>query len=131
MTIISSQEIEAYRAQLAAFPGALKALEVIEDCEGDLEDAAMSLAIRIGQEPQMDNSEWLDALVRKWRSVICKREFRADLSQGSIASVIEFLALSELLPATLATPMLIYAMKLGIQDFCQLLDAQSEIADRN
>lgn len=131
MTLISSQEIEQYRTQLAAFPGAMTALTVIEDCEGDLEDAAMTLAIRIGQEPQMDNSEWLDALTRKWRAVICQKEFRVDLNQGSITSVIEFLAFSELLPATLATPVLIYAVKLGINDFCELLDAQSEIVDRN
>lgn len=122
MTLVSSAELEQYRTQLAAFPGALTALDVIEDCEGDLEDAAMALAIRIGQQPQRDNSEWLNALARKWRALLCKPEFRAELAQGSIKTVIEYLATSELLPATLATPMLIYVLKQGIGPFCQPLD---------
>jgi hypothetical protein len=84
MTIVTSQEIAQFRSQLAEDSLALKALDTIEDCEGDLEDAAMTLAIRVGQQPERANSEWLDALARKWRAVICQEEFRSPLQNNSI-----------------------------------------------
>ncbi len=40
MTIVTESEIERYRLQLAEYPDALKALDLLEDCEGNLEDAA-------------------------------------------------------------------------------------------
>jgi hypothetical protein len=64
MTIVTSQEIAQFRSELANNPEAMKALDAIEDCEGNLEDAAIALAIRAGQQPQRDNAEWLDALAR-------------------------------------------------------------------
>ena len=42
----------------------MEALDLIEDCDGDLEDAVMTLAIRAGQEPEQTNSDWLDALAK-------------------------------------------------------------------
>ena len=83
MTIVTSQEIALFRSQLADDSTAMEALDLIEDCDGDLEDAAMTLAIRAGQEPGMTNSEWLDAIARKWRAVICQPEYREDLLNGS------------------------------------------------
>ena len=49
MVVITSQEIARFRSELAAYPEALKALDEIEDCEGNIEDAAISLAIQAGQ----------------------------------------------------------------------------------
>lgn len=131
MTVLSSEEINAYRQQLADYPGALKALEIIEDCEGDLEDATMAIAIRVGQQPQRNNSEWLDALARKWRSVICQPEFRSELYHNSCVSLINYFATSELLPAMLATPVLLYVLKQGVGGFCQPLEDLMARSDRN
>jgi hypothetical protein len=124
MTILTSQEIAQFRSQLANNSQAMTALDVIEDCEGDLEDAAIALAIRAGQQPQRDNAEWLDALARKCRAVICQKEFRDDLLNGSFAGVIEYLAATPLLPGILATPVLIYVVRKGVNSFCEPLDAQ-------
>jgi hypothetical protein len=124
MTIVTSQEIAQFRSELANNSQAMKALDVIEDCEGDLEDAAIALAISAGQEPQRDNAEWLDALARKCRAVICQKEFREDLVDGKFAPMVRYLAETPLLPAILATPVLMYVVSQGINRFCEPLDSQ-------
>jgi hypothetical protein len=124
MTIVTSQEIARFRTELSNYPEAMKALDAIEDCEGDLEDAAIALAIRAGQQPQRDNAEWLDALARKCRSVICQKEFRGDLLNGTYAPMLRYLAETPLLPPILATPVLMYVVSQGINHFCEPLDSQ-------
>jgi hypothetical protein len=60
MTQVTPEEIALFRVQLADYPDALAALEEIEECEGDLEDAAMVLAIRVGQQPEIANADgWI------------------------------------------------------------------------
>ncbi|MBE9127901.1 MULTISPECIES: hypothetical protein [unclassified Coleofasciculus] len=124
MTVVTSQEIAQFRSQLSSFPDAMDALDAIEDCEGDLEDAAIALAIRAGQQPQTDNAQWLDALAKKCRAVICQPEFRADLQKGSYGGAIEYLAGTPLLPSILATPVVMYVVRQGVSSFCEPLDAQ-------
>lgn len=122
MTKVTLQEIALLRSQLADDLGAMEALDLIEDCEGDLEDAAMTLAIKAGQEPERANAEWLDALARKWRAVICEPEFRDDLLNGSITKMMAHLQKMPTFPKILATPVLIYILKQGVNEFCEPLD---------
>ena len=122
MTRVTPAEIEQFRTQLAEYPSALAALQTIEDCDGDLEDAAMALAIKAGQQPDMANSEWLDVLARKCRAIICRREFRDDLRSGNYAEIVPYLAATSLCPALLATPVIMYVVRQGVNDFCQPLD---------
>ncbi len=123
MTRVTSQEIALFRSQLVDDSMAMEALDLIEDCDGDLEDAAMSLAIRAGQEPGMTNSEWLDAIARKWRAVVCEQEYRQDLLNNSLVSVMERLKKMPSFPQILAVPVLIYILKQGVNDFCEPLDS--------
>ncbi|MBE9200578.1 MULTISPECIES: hypothetical protein [unclassified Nodularia (in: cyanobacteria)] len=123
MTTVTSQEIALFRSQLADDSEAMEALDLIEDCDGDLEDAAMTLAIRAGQEPGMTNSEWLDAMARKWRAVICEQEYREDLLSNSLGGIMERLKTMPTFPQILATPVLIYILKQGVKDFCEPMDA--------
>ncbi|HLO85597.1 MAG TPA: hypothetical protein VK203_11420 [Nostocaceae cyanobacterium] len=123
MTKVTSQELAQFRSHLADDPQAMEALDLIEDCEGDLEDAAMTLAIRAGQEPERANAEWLDALARKWRSVICEQEYREDLVNGSLPGMMAHLQSMPTFPKILAAPVLIYVLKQGVNNFCQPLDA--------
>ena len=41
MTQVTPEEVARFRTQLVDYPDAINALQVIEDCEGNLEDAAM------------------------------------------------------------------------------------------
>lgn len=123
MTIVTSAEIAQLRSQLVDDVQAMEALDLIEDCEGDLEDATMTLAIRAGQQPERTNSEWLDALARKWRAVICEQEYRQDLLNNSIQEMITALRHMPTFPKILATPVLIYILKQGVNNFCAPLDS--------
>ncbi|HLP88647.1 MAG TPA: hypothetical protein VK184_08680 [Nostocaceae cyanobacterium] len=122
MTKVTSQEIAKFRSCLADDPQAMEALDLIEDCDGDLEDAAMTLAIRVGQQPEITNSEWLDALARKWRAVICEKGYREDLVSGSIQGMMTHLQSIPSFPKILAAPVLIYVLKQGVNSFCEPLD---------
>ncbi|MUG94213.1 hypothetical protein F7734_18200 [Scytonema sp. UIC 10036] len=131
MTKVTAKEIAQFRSQLAEDPIAMESLDLIEDCEGDLEDAAMTLAIRSGQEPEIANSEWLEDLAKRWRSVICQQEFRDDLLNGSISTMLEHLKTMSTFPGMLATPVLMYVLKQGVNNFCEPLDSVTENPHKN
>jgi hypothetical protein len=120
--IVSSEEIARLRSQLLEYPDALLALETISDCEGDLEDAAMSLAIRAGQEPGLDNSDWLPALAKRCRAVLCQDNLRVDLINGNWATALHLMQTSKVCPNVLAVPVLLYIEDVGIDRFCAPLD---------
>ena len=121
MITLTSQEIAQYRSQLAEYPVALEALDRIEDCEGDIEDAAIAMAIHLGQLP--DTSEnWLDGFAKRHRVSLCERELRDELAQGNIASMVELLKKENECPELLITPVVLYAMKTGINEFCEPLE---------
>ncbi|MEA5597984.1 hypothetical protein [Rivularia sp. UHCC 0363] len=126
MTTVTTQEIAKFRSTFANYPQAMQALDLIEDCDGDLEDATMTLAIKAGQQPEIENSEWLDSLARKWRSLICQSELRADLLEGSVDKLMEQIQKNPTFPTILATPVLLYVFKQGIPDFCEPLDSVIE-----
>lgn len=118
MITVTSVEIVEYRAELASNPLALEALSMIEDCEGDVDDAAISLALQVGQEP--DRSEdWLDGFVKRSRHLICNSETREKLNSESIADVIRVLEAATTIPPLLLTPTAIYLIKTGVENFCR------------
>ncbi|PZV27761.1 MAG: hypothetical protein DCF12_02810 [Snowella sp.] len=119
MLFLTSQEIAQYRSQLALFPDALLALDCIEDCEGNIEDAALTLAIQVGQQP--DRTDWLDGLAKRCRVEICRSEFRDELLTGNIATAVECLIETKICPKVLVTPVILYALKSGIESFCEPL----------
>jgi hypothetical protein len=120
MIVLTLSEINQYRSELANDPEALRALDMIEDCEGDVEDAAIALAIQAGQEP--DRSEyWLDGLAKRWRVFLCQVGFRNALTEGEIATAVQLFAAETTIPSSLATPIIIYILKIGIEDFCKPL----------
>ncbi|MEL6460381.1 MAG: hypothetical protein AAFX46_11260 [Cyanobacteria bacterium J06636_27] len=126
MTTVTTQEIAKFRSTFANYPPALQALDLIEDCDGDLEDAAMNLAIKAGQQPEIANSEWLDSLAKKWRSLICQQEYRSDLESGSVDKLMEQIQKTPTFPTVLVTPVLLYVFKQGIPEFCEPLDLVKE-----
>jgi len=118
MTQVSMASIAQLRSTMAEYPEALIALDVVEDCEGDLEDAAMVLAIRYGLQPDQNNSNWLEAIARQCRGVVCQKSMQADLRLGTYGSVAAYLADSGLIPSILVAPVLMYILGTGIEVFC-------------
>lgn len=117
MVILTSQSIAQYRSQLAQFPEALLALDVLEDCEGNLEDAALSLGIQSGQQP--DRNDWLEGLAKRCRAALCAPDLAAGLAQGLAAPAVERLMEEGVCPPLLATPIVLYALAVGIEPFCE------------
>ena len=116
---LTPPEISDYRDQLAELDYAIKALDIIEDVEGDLEDAATSLALASGQTP--DRIDWLDGLAKRCRVAICEQNLRADLEDNYIETTIDYLYKKKICPPLLITPIVIYVVKTGINQFCEPL----------
>jgi hypothetical protein len=122
MSTIDLQIVTELQVQFAELPEAMASLETIADCEGDLEDAAMALAIRVGQQPDINNSEWLDGLAKKCRVAICRSEFRNDMVEGNFMPLFQHFIQAKICPKLLILPVLLYAHEQGINRFCQPLD---------
>jgi hypothetical protein len=127
--IVSPEDLNFFREQLSDHPNAstracseaLAALEVIEDCDGDLEDAAISLAIKSGQLPE-ENERWIDGLAKRWRHVLCEAELKEKLEDGLSGELVDAIVAQTDLPIRLAVPVAIYVLKTGVQPFCQPMD---------
>jgi hypothetical protein len=93
MITVTPAEIEQYRSQLQAYPDALKGLDVLAECEGDLEYAAETIAIETGElqdnlgEEDPNEPSWLEKLVEKLRPHICTQAFREVLTQGFAGAI--------------------------------------------
>jgi hypothetical protein len=122
MSKIDLQIVTELQIQFAELPDAIASLETISDCEGDLEDAAMTLAIRVGQQPDINNSEWLDGLAKKCRVAICRSEFRNDMVDGNFMPLFQYFIQAKICPKLLILPVLLYAHEQGVNRFCQPLD---------
>jgi hypothetical protein len=121
--MIDLQIIAELQVQFVNIPDAILALETIADCEGDLEDAAMILAIRVGQQPDINNSEWLDGLAKKCRVSICQSEFRNDMVNGNFMTLFNHFVQTKVCPSLLILPVLLYVHEQGVNRFCQPLDS--------
>lgn len=119
--LVTPAEIEQFRSQLADYPDALAALNEIEDCDGDLEDASIALGIQVGQEPDT-NDRWIEGLAKRWRHVICQAELKDNFATELTGNTLLALTEHTTLPLKLATPVAIYVIKTGIQAFCEPLE---------
>lgn len=120
MIIVNLDEIDQYRLQFADNSAALRAFDTLEDCEGNLEDAAINLALKVGQEPT-ESEGWLDGFAKRWRVQLCQAHLRPHIVSGNLKDAVPVLVEITNLPVTLAIALLIYAQKTGLDDFCQPL----------
>jgi hypothetical protein len=120
--MLDLQIIPELKTQFASIPEAVTALETIAECEGDLEDAAITLAIRVGQQPDINNSEWLNGVAKKYRVEICNSEFRNDMINGNLMPVFQHFLTLKICPKLLILPVLLYVHEQGVNRFCEPLD---------
>ena len=121
MLSIPLAEITQLVERLADYPEALRSLQEIEDCDGDLNDAALSLALRAGLEPT-ENDGWLEGFAKRYRHIACLPEFRADLKTEQIVGLAQHLTQNSACPNLLAVPVALYVSKTGVDTFCQSFD---------
>ena len=133
MTTVTSEEIAQYRSELADYPEALAALDVIEEYDGDLPAAAKAIAIRNDIEGVADYglSDWFDERLQECRNFICQPKYRG-LTKNYLPALIPPLA--DLLAGSLgcppgvaaiiATPFAVYINDEGLDKFCESFDSQ-------
>jgi hypothetical protein len=121
--LVTSEELDQFRASLAESPVALAVLDTIADCEGDLEDASIVLAIQVGQEPDISD-RWIDGLAKRWRHVLCRTDVRTALQNGLTPDLLAIITENTGLPMKLAIPVVIYVLKTNVDEFCHLFDAK-------
>jgi hypothetical protein len=117
-TKVTLEEIAKFRAELADDPKELADLDVIEWCEGDLEQAARILARRADIEEVRAGITWESAL-KQARQVVCDEKFKESLAPDLIGGVISALitAGNPVLVAV-ATPCASYIVKVSLTEFC-------------
>lgn len=121
-------EITQLIERLADYPEALRSLQEIEDCDGELNDAALSLALKAGLEPT-ENDGWLEGFAKRHRHIACLPEFRADLTQQKIISLVQHLTENSQCPNLLVVPVALYISKTGVETFCDSFDNSRVSAD--
>ncbi|MEM9217968.1 MAG: hypothetical protein AAGD25_26960 [Cyanobacteria bacterium P01_F01_bin.150] len=123
MVTLTFADIAKYRSAFSSQDDALFVLDVIEDCAGDLEDAAISLALKVGQEPSTSGN-WLEGLAKRWRTTLCQTSFLTALDREDYGVALSLLLEYTLLSSTLALPVMIYVDQSGSQQFCEPLKEQ-------
>lgn len=121
MIALTPEEIAQFNACLADYPDALIALREIEDCDGDIEDAAISLALRAGQEPDT-NEQWLAGFSKRYRHIACQSQFRQSLMHSQLGALVNHLTQQTDCPSLMAAPVALYILKSGVDSFCHSFD---------
>ena len=134
MITVTPQQISQLRSELAGYPEALEALEVIEEWDGDLADAAESIATRNGIEGVEDNAElrWFTQKLRQCHGFICKPKYE-NLREKHLPALLPLIAdfFAGLLgcppgvAAIIATPFAVYINDKGMEKFCKSYHAKS------
>ncbi len=121
-------EITQLIERMTDAPEALRSLQEIEDCDGDLNDAALSLALKANLEPT-ENEGWLNGFAKRYRHIACLPQFREDLAAQRIDELVQYLMQNSQCPNLLAVPVALYISKVGINTFCQSYDNSRVSAD--
>ena len=136
MTTVTPDEITEARSALTGNPNAIAALNEIEACGGNLEDAFEVLMVESGAEGEANRLGFgtsLKQLAQKCRNVICQEEFQEEIVDGfsrDLLNVLVPIVTAQLtlmgnLPAALAIPVVMYILKLGIKRFCKSAGSKS------
>lgn len=131
MTTITQEKVTQYRSELTGNPDALAALDIVEEWDRDLADAAESIATRNGIEGVEDNADlrWFFVMLVKIRDLtqICQPEnqnFRENYLPTLIPPIADVMSSSFGCPpgiaGLLATPFAVYIKEEGIKQFCQM-----------
>lgn len=114
--IITPEEIAEYRKQFADKPDALYALDIIAGYHGDLVQAATLLDPESGTRSNSKNI--LDSLALECRDAICREAFN-DLMNGLLTAAVATFTATGQIPEAVATPVVIYVTRIGVDNFCQ------------
>jgi hypothetical protein len=125
-TKVTPEEIAQFRAELAEDSKALGDIDVIERCEGDLEQAARILARRADIEDVRAGITWESAL-KQARQVVCDAKFKEGLAPDLIGGIIgALITAGNPVLVAVATPCASYIVKISLTEFCNTKKSDTE-----
>ena len=122
---LTSEQIAKYRSELADNPDFLAALDVIEEWDGDLADAAESIATLNGIEGVEDNADlrWFVIVLNKCRDSICQPKLREKYLPALIPTLTGIIAGYLMCPPPVAVILsaivAVFIQDQGLDKFCQ------------
>jgi len=135
MLTVETEQLARWRSELADYPGVMRSLSEIEDCDGDVEDAAINLALHAGLTPE-NSEQWLLSYTKRYRVVICQWIGQGQsLSSGQAADqqqpvevtdIVRHLSGHSSCPELLALPVAVTAWQQGLDAFCEPLKFKIE-----
>jgi hypothetical protein len=126
-TKVTPEEIAQFRAELAEDSKALGDIDMIEQCEGDLEQAARILARRADIEDVRAGITWESAL-KQARQVVCDAKFKEGLAPDLIGGIIgALITAGNPVLVAVATPCAGYIVKVSLAEFCNTDKSNPEI----
>ena len=122
MLNVDLEQLDRWRAELLNDPGMTRSLNEIEDCDGDVEDAAINLALHAGLEP--DNSDqWLISYTKRYRVAICQWSNQLE-KPPEVVEIVRHLSDNSSCPQSLVLPVAIAAWQQGLAAFCEPLNVK-------
>lgn len=124
MLTVDLEQLDIWRSELADYPGVVRSLSEIEDCDGDVEDAAINLALHAGLEPDNSN-QWLLSYAKRYRVAICQCATQAE-KPPEVSDIVRHLRGNSSCPELLALPVAVVAQAQGLDAFCEPLKVKLE-----
>ena len=120
-TKLTPEEIQQYREQLAGNVQALKDIDLIERCDGDLEYAALRLARRSNIETvRADEEDFWTRVKIQARKLVCKNPVKDDLAPNILGGLVGLFATAgDPILVVVATPIAIHIVRETLEEFCE------------
>ena len=117
---LTPEDIAQYREQFSQNnqEEALYALDIIEAMDGDVAKAATMLAPKYNIVVSKSVPNILEELAKKSRNIVCDEEFIDQVMGGLLSAAVASLCATGQIPEALATPIVIYLARKGIQKWC-------------
>jgi hypothetical protein len=128
MLQVTPDDLERWRVELADYPAAQQSIEEVDACDGDVEDAAINLALHAGLEPDTSD-RWLSGLAKRYRPCLCQPEARNRLRNTDVATLVRYLSAESSCPDILVLPVAILVVQAGLDGFCSSFDERLPLND--
>jgi hypothetical protein len=117
---LTPEEIQQYREQLVGDATALKDIDLIEQCDGDLEYATERLARRSNIDIlKGDEETFLRKITTQARQLVCHEQVRRDLAPNILGGLVGlFVTSGNAVFVAIATPLAIHIVRETLENFC-------------
>jgi len=120
MTTITTEELAKFRSALQDNDEALEALDIVENCDGNLKES-MNIIMSMDKDSYRGDEDWIDFenMGKELRKIICSPAFESAFIDGSFAVALGYLLADTTHPTIFLVPFMLYVFKIGLERFCQ------------